>query len=256
MANLRGENGCNWDKKQTHESLIPFLLEETYEVVDAIYKKDFLHLKEELGDLLFNIYFQARIAEEEKHFSINDVAKEVSDKLVRRHPHVFETKKNISPEEVRKNWEAIKKEEKKAKKTDQALLLDAVPSTFPSLLLAEKLQEKASHVGFDWSDISGPEEKLKEELEELQVELKNYKETGTGQNKLEDEFGDVLFSLVNLARFCKISPEKALLGACKKFRDRFNYIEEQSQQMNQSLEEMSLEEMDKLWNEAKKKGIA
>ncbi|MEM7181709.1 MAG: nucleoside triphosphate pyrophosphohydrolase [Spirochaetota bacterium] len=249
MDTLRGENGCNWDKKQTATSLIPYILEESYEVVDAIQNEDPDHIKEELGDLLFNVFFQARIAEENEQFTINEVAKEVSDKLVRRHPHVFENQQDIDAKQVLANWEKIKENEKKNKQTKQQFLLDEIPNSLPSLLYAEKLQRKAAKVGFDWEEAEDVLGKVKEEVSELEEASG---QSTTNQEHLEEELGDALFALVNLSRFYDISPEKALRGSCQKFKKRFSYIESQAGTQKTPLEEMSLAEMDALWTQAKK----
>lgn len=249
MATLRGPNGCNWDKKQSSDSLIPYLLEETYEVVDAIGNGDSNHLREELGDLLFNIFFQARIAEEQNLFDIEEVAREVADKLERRHPHVFAGPQDLPPEQVVQNWERIKEQEKKHQ-LPKPSILDEIPTALPSLLYAEKLQKKAAKQGFDWQDSDGPRQKFHEELAEFEQELQK----GDGDsNRLEDEFGDILFSLVNLARFYQICPEKALRKTSQKFKNRFAYIETQAEKMAKPLNELTLAQMDKFWDEAKKK---
>lgn len=252
-AQLRSENGCNWDKKQTHESLITYLLEESYEVVDAIHRGDFLNLKEELGDLLFNVFFQAQIASENGKFTIEDVAKEVSDKLVRRHPHVFASVDNLEPEAIIQNWQKIKEEEKLAKGKKMESILDSVPSSLPSLIRAYKLQEAAAKVGFDWDDISGVIGKLKEELDELSVELEHFQKGEYNPEHLSDELGDVLFTVVNLSRFCKTSAEISLSSTCNKFKKRFQFIEVEAAKQGKNLKDMTLAEMDELWNQAKRK---
>jgi len=247
MAQLRSENGCNWDKKQTYETLREFIIEESYEVVDAVENKNFPHLREELGDLLFNIVFFARIAEEEKRFNFKDIAIEISEKLIRRHPHVFNVPANLTPDEVLANWNRIKEEEKK-NNPKPVSILDPVPKSLPSILRAEKLQKLAAKVGFDWEKLEDVKSKLQEEIDELYAEIEN---PSMDQTKIEDEIGDVLFSVINLARFLKISPEVALNRANLKFTSRFQFIEKEAKAENKNLEDMTLEEMDKLWDKAK-----
>ncbi|MCB1189461.1 MAG: nucleoside triphosphate pyrophosphohydrolase [Leptospiraceae bacterium] len=253
-STLRGENGCAWDKKQTYKSMVPYLIEETYEVIDAIEKEDFHSLKEELGDLLFNLIFQARLAEEESRFVLEDVAKEVSDKLIRRHPHVFQSRQELTPDTVLENWNKIKEQEKAEKGlAKEQSLLNKVPKSLPSLLKAEQLQKEAATVGFDWESIEGAREKFTEEIQEFEHELQSYQKDRLNKEELEDELGDVLFSLVNLARFLKISPEVALLRTCNKFMKRFQYIEKHAKSEGKNLKDMTLADMDLLWNEAKNK---
>jgi MazG family protein len=250
-AQLRSENGCNWDKKQTHQSLVPFLIEETYEVVDAVEKQDFQHLKEELGDLLFNVYFQAQIAAEAQRFTIEDVAKEVSEKLIRRHPHVFEMQSGLDADEVLKNWNLIKEEEKKAKGKTPDHVLDIVSNALPALIKAEKLQTEAARYGFDWSSTEGVLAKIKEEISELEHELTELKNGSGDANKIQEELGDVLFSVINLSRFCKVSSELALNLAGAKFRKRFNFIEDAAKESGKSLRDITPDEMEEQWNKAK-----
>jgi tetrapyrrole methylase family protein/MazG family protein len=246
-ATLRGENGCNWDKKQTYDSLKEFIIEEAYEVVDAVEGRNFEHMKEELGDLLFNVIFYAQIAEEDKKFTIADVAKDISEKLIRRHPHVFNRPANLTAEEVFANWQKIKLDEKKNSPKPESVL-DTIPKSLPSILRAEKIQKLAAKVGFDWTDIQDVKKKLQEEIEELYKELEN---KIPNLAKIEDELGDVLFSVINLSRFLKVSPETALNHANLKFTSRFQFIEKEAKTTNKNLEDMTLEEMDKLWDKAK-----
>ncbi len=248
MSTLRGENGCNWDKEQTHESLIPHLIEETYEVIDALYFSNKENLKEELGDLLFQIIFHCQIAKEEKKFTFEDVAKTLGDKLIFRHPHIFENQKNLSAEEVLKNWEQLKTKEKEKKGIFQESILDGIPKTFPSLQRAEKLQSKAAKIGFDWSSPQEIVEKIYEELEELNEELGNPQQS---KERIFEELGDVLFSVVNLARFLDISPELALRYANEKFESRFRKMENLAKEKNQNLQTLNLEEMEELWKISK-----
>ena len=241
MKELRQK--CPWDRKQTHESLKKYLLEEAYEVIDAIERKDWQALKEELGDLLLQPIFHARIAEEEGKFNIDDVVDHLCKKLIERHPHVFGEEKAQSAEEVLKNWEKRKIEKRSS-------VLEGVPKAMPALMRAEKLQKKASKVGFDWSDISQVEEKVKEEWNEFWQALKE-----GDREKIEHEFGDLLFALVNLARFLKIDPEEALQKANERFIKRFSYIEQKVKESGKRWEDFTLEELDRLWEEAKKRNL-
>lgn len=243
MDKLRGPDGCPWDKEQTHQSLKRYLIEETYEVIEAIEENNMYKLREELGDLLLQIVFHARLAKENDSFTINDVIAEITEKMIRRHPHVFRELNLKTAGEVKKTWEKIKQEEKK--ESEQQSIID-VPRGLPALLRAEKIQSKVSKVGFDWPDIRGPREKVHEELHELQ----EAQEKGDKDNTFE-EVGDVLFAVVNYARFLKVDPEEALTYTINKFVKRFRYIEKVAGEKNLSLENMSLQEMDKLWNEAK-----
>ena len=247
MATLRSENGCNWDKKQTYDSLKEYIIEEAYEVVDAVESRNFEHMKEELGDLLFNIVFYAQIASEDKKFNINDVAKDISEKLIRRHPHVFNVPANLTPDEVLANWNKIKQQEKINNPKPESVL-DGIPKSLPSILRAEKLQKLAAKVGFDWANVEDVKKKLHEEIDGLYKEIQTEKQD---MNKIEDELGDVLFSVINLSRFLKVSPEVALNRANLKFTSRFQFIEKEAKLENKNLEDMTLEEMDKLWDKAK-----
>lgn len=247
MATLRSEKGCNWDKKQTYDSLREYIIEEAYEVVDAVESRNFEHMKEELGDLLFNIVFYAQIATEDKKFNIHDVAKDISEKLIRRHPHVFNVPANLTPDEVLANWNKIKQQEKINNPKPESVL-DGIPKSLPSILRAEKLQKLAAKVGFDWANVEDVKKKLHEEIDELYKEIQTEKQD---MNKIEDELGDVLFSVINLSRFLKVSPEVALNRANLKFTSRFQFIEKEAKTENKNLEDMTLEEMDKLWDKAK-----
>jgi MazG family protein len=249
VALLRSENGCNWDKKQTMQTLREFLLEETYEVIEAVETNNTENLKEELGDLLFNILFYARIAEEENKFQFKDVAKAISEKLIRRHPHIFAAEENLTADEVLVNWNRIKAEEKKDLPKSKSIL-DDIPKSLSSVLKAEKIQSKVSKIGFDWENIQGAREKLQEELQELNFEID---QTEKDQKKIEEEFGDVLFSLVNMSRFLKISPEIALNKANLKFQKRFHTMESILESKNQTFAEKTFGEMDELWEIAKSK---
>jgi tetrapyrrole methylase family protein/MazG family protein len=245
MKKLRSPEGCPWDREQTHESLVPYLIEETYEVVDAIAKGNYENLKEELGDLLLQVVFHSQIASEEGKFTIDDVIDGICKKLIFRHPHVFGDRSDIkTSKDVLEKWEEFKEKEGKKRKS----LLDGIPESLPALDYALKLQKKAAKVGFDWEDFEGVKEKLLEEIEEIE---ESYKKGDKG--KIEEEVGDLLFMVVNLARKLNVNPEMALRKANKKFVDRFSYIEEKAKEEGRSLEEMSLEEMEKLWQEAKQK---
>ncbi len=233
---------CPWDKKQDHSSLMQYLLEETYEVIDSIEQKNDENLKEELGDLIIQIIFHCLIAEERQKFKLQDVLTGISEKLIRRHPHVFESLKVADECEVLKNWEKIKlKEGKKS-------AIQGIPKTLPALLKASRLQSKASRVGFDWKEYKSVLEKVEEELDEL----KNAAENNGSKDKIEDELGDLLFSIVNLSRFLKINPEDALRRTINKFIKRFSLIEEEINNQGKELTDVSLEEMDKIWEKAKK----
>ena len=238
---LRGENGCPWDKVQTLKSLKPCLVEETAEVLEAMEGDPEEH-KGELGDLLMNIVFQADIREDAGDFNIEDVSKEVCEKLIRRHPHVFKEKQEgLTPEETLLNWEAIKKTEKAHQNRKSAI--DGIPIYLPALAKAQKIQKKASKAGFDWNkdDISKVVDKIYEELDEVKAEM-----VKKDQEKCEEEIGDLLFAVVNLARFLDVDATQALEGTIKKFDRRFRYVEK-----NCDMEKSDLTQMDKLWEEAK-----
>lgn len=239
MNELREQ--CPWDKKQTMETLRHLTIEETYELGDAILEQDLEEVKKELGDLLLHIVFYARIGSETKSFDIADVANGICDKLISRHPHIYSDTKVENEEDVKRNWENLKlKEGKKS-------VLEGVPVSLPALVKASRVQEKVAGVGFDWEKPEQVFEKVKEELEEFQQEV-----TAGDKNKMEAEFGDVLFSMINYARFLKINPENALERTNKKFISRFQYLEKKAKEQNKSLKEMTLGEMDVFWEEAKK----
>ena len=241
MRKLRGENGCPWDHEQTHETLKPYLLEETYEVLNAIDSKRDKDLEEELGDLLLQIVFHAQIASEQGRFTIDDVAGTIVDKLIRRHPHVFGETKVNSSEEVLENWEEIKKREGKES------VLDGVPESLPALLKARRIQEKAKRVGFDWDSIQGAFEKVLEEFQELKDAVGRRK-----KKDIEDEFGDILFSIVNISRFMEIDAEDSLRKTINKFKERFQYIEQKVKNIGKKpLKNYSIQELDLLWEESK-----
>jgi tetrapyrrole methylase family protein/MazG family protein len=244
MAALRGEKGCPWDREQTRESLKPFIVEEAYEVLEAIDEKNSEAIKEELGDLLFQIVFQCRIAEERGEFGMAEVIEKIGKKMIARHPHVFGDADYKTSEEVLVHWEAQKRREGKQRES----ILDGVPKTLPSLLRAHRLQDRASRVGFDWDKVEDVLPKLEEELSEFRTALK-----GEKREEIEDELGDIFFVLVNISRFVGINPEDALRKTISKFISRFRYIEMAAADKGRSLSDMSLAEMDELWDEAKKK---
>jgi len=246
MATLRGPDGCPWDRKQTPESLKPFLVEECYEVVDAIEDGAPAKVRDELGDLLFQIIFHARIAEEAGQFTINDVITAIHEKMTRRHPHVFGDDKLATDKEVLSNWEEIKRREKGHE--DRKSILEGVPKELPSLLRAHRLQERAARVGFDWAHLNEAMPKLDEEIAEFKESLKS-----EDAGKIEEELGDVFFMLVNISRFLGVNPEDALRKTISKFIHRFRYIEEHAEQAGRSLNDMTLDEMERLWQESKMK---
>ena len=262
MAKLRAPDGCPWDRKQTHESLKPYLLEETYEVLETIDKQDEGKLREELGDLLLQILFHAQIATERQAFSVEDVMQLLADKLVRRHPHVFGPKGDgaLTPDQVYSNWEQIKKSERQQTGRSESVL-DGVPNTLPALLRAFQIQARASRAGFDWPQngegVHQVMNKVKEEIEELtdaygaRADQAGDAERSAAQRHLEDEMGDVLFSLVNLARFLTVNPEDALRRATDRFASRFHFIEAEAARTGRTLNSMTLVEMDTLWEQAK-----
>lgn len=246
MARLRGENGCPWDREQTHESLKPYLVEETYEVIDAIDSGDMKNLKEELGDFLLQVVFHATLAKESGEFGMDDVCDGICEKLIRRHPHVFGQSEADTAEKVLRQWNEIKKVEK----TERKSILDGVPKSLPALLRASLLQEKASSIGFDWSDWRGAFAKIEEETAELKADLESGRD-----DKLDEEFGDLLFSIVNVTRFLNVDPENALRMTIAKFIRRFEYVEKRLAETGVTPAEAGLERMDALWNEAKTNGV-
>lgn len=245
MNRLRVE--CPWDKKQTFESLRTMTLEESFELTDAIISESYDDIKKELGDLLLHIIFYAKIAEEENRFDIYDVLKSINDKLVFRHNHIFGEIKLESSEEVSQNWERIKLKEGQNK-----TVLGGVPNSLPALIKAHRIQDKARNVGFDWAEKEQVWEKVNEEYQELMVELKKDENAENNKN-IEEEFGDLFFSLINAARLYGINPENALEKTNKKFISRFNYLESKTIATGIDLKTLSLAEMDKIWEEAKEK---
>lgn len=234
---------CPWDAKQTNESLRTNTIEEVYELSDALVSDDNSNIKKELGDVLLHIAFYAKIGEEKGAFDIADIADALREKLVFRHPHVFGETKVGDATEVSQNWEQIKLKEKGGNKT----VLAGVPASLPSLIKANRIQEKARNVGFDWDSKEQVWDKVKEELHEVETEMKN-----GNHDKMEEEFGDLLFSIINAARLYGVNPDNALERTNRKFIKRFNYLESKAREMNRSLKEMTLEEMDAIWEEAKK----
>lgn len=238
---LRSPEGCPWDRKQTHESLRPYLIEEAYEFLQAIEEKDPEAMADELGDVLLQVMLHSQIASEEGIFDIHDVIRHLNDKMVRRHPHVFGTAEAETPEDVKQNWDLIKAREKDK---EASSILDDVPRSFPALMKAYEQQKKAAKVGFDWED-------PKDVLQKVQEELKEIMDARTQAEK-EEELGDVLFALVNFARFIGVQPELALIGACYKFERRFRYIEGKVKMSRKNWEDFSLADLDAWWDEAKR----
>ncbi len=241
VIKLRGPDGCPWDKEQTHSSLMPYFLEEAYEVIESVDHEDWDTLKEELGDIMLHVVLQSQISTEEKKFNIVESLDGINKKLVRRHPHVFCDKNATESFTAKQNWEAAKHEEKNRKSR-----LDGVPVILPALTRAQRLQEKASYTGFDWDKVEQVWDKVHEEI----LELKEAHSAGT-KNHIEEEIGDVLFAIVNLGRFLKISSEDALRKTNKKFKDRFSFIEKALEEQGRTVDDASLEEMESLWNEKK-----
>ena len=237
---------CPWDRKQTNESLRPNTIEEVYELCDALIKNDNVNIKKELGDVLLHVLFYSKIGEESGSFDIADVADALNSKLIYRHPHVFGETHVNDAHDVELNWEQIKLKEKGGNKT----VLGGVPNALPALIKADRIQEKASNVGFDWDDPNGAWDKFMEEASEFKSEVSKM-----DQNKMESEMGDLLFSLINVARLYKINPENALEKTNMKFISRFNYVEKKAQEQGLNLKEMTLPQMDKLWDEAKDLGL-
>ena len=240
IAKLRAPDGCPWDREQTHQSLRPNMLEEAYEAADAIDENSMMHLKEELGDVLLQVLLHSQIASERNDFNIEDVAKELKDKLIHRHPHVFGDAKVKNSEDVKKNWDILKAEEK----TERKSVMDGLSKSMPALMSAQKISKRAIKVGFEWPNEESLYDCLYSEIDEFKQA-----ENEHDKNHMEEEFGDILFAAVNLARWNKIDAEQALLKANKKFEKRFRKMEELA---TKPLEEYSFEEYDKLWKQAKK----
>ncbi|GAA0311096.1 tetrapyrrole methylase family protein/MazG family protein [Gracilibacillus halotolerans] len=244
IATLRGPNGCPWDRKQTHASLKKYLIEETYEVLEAIDREDDDAIAEELGDVLLQVMLHSQIGEDNGYFSIDDVIRHLSEKMIRRHPHVFGDAVVRDEEELSKTWEQIKRQENAEEKATS--ILDSLTEGLPATLLAEEVQKKAAKVGFDWKEIEPMMEKVAEELQEFKeaVNQENHEEK-------EKEFGDILFAMMNVARYYKINPETALVRTIHKFKNRFRYVEKCVQQSKQPWESFTLSELDQFWEEAK-----
>ena len=258
MDKLRDPGGCPWDREQSLRTLTPYLLEEAHEVIEAIEAGDAQHHKEELGDLLFQVVFQARIAREEGKFDFAGVCDSISDKLTRRHPHVFGEVTVSGSREVVKNWERIKADERKAKGEAPRSAIGGVPVGLPALVRAERITEKASAVGFDWPDLSGVLAKVREELSELDAAIAQRRDAPAGSaaahdlhGRVEEELGDLLFALANLGRFLKVHPEEALRGTVRRFESRFHHVEDRLREDGRSPRDATLAEMDRLWDEAK-----
>jgi len=254
LEKLRSPDGCPWDREQTHDSLKPNLLEETYEVLEAIDHAEPGRLREELGDLLLQVVFHAQLEAESGRFTIENVLQRLSEKLVRRHPHVFgdmsADEKPRTAADVLAQWEVLKQNERKGRKPGS--MLDGVAASLPALLRAVQVQERAARVGFDWPDVGGVIDKVEEECRELREASNDNQATNSSQqNRVEEELGDLLFALVNLARFLKVNPEDALRKTTARFMQRFRHIENQARLSGKDLRELTLEQMDVWWNEAK-----
>ncbi len=243
LAILRSPEGCNWDRKQTHESLLPYLIEESYEVVDAIERKQYPALREELGDLAVQLVFHAQLAAERGEFTIHDALSDVVTKLVNRHPHVFGERKDLDPQQVRDQWEQIK-----TSSGEKDSVLGGIPPSMPALTMAFRIGEKAGGVGFDWKRSEEVFEKIAEELAELRAELDA---TNRDNQRVADEIGDLLFAIASLARKLDIEPETALRSALKKFRTRFNELEKRVTSGGNKFTDFSLQQLESLWQEIK-----
>ena len=244
MARLRAPGGCPWDREQTFDSIKPYTLEETYEVLDAVDKRDWDELRGELGDFMLQAVFFAQMAAEEKHFDIGDSLDAVSEKLIRRHPHIFGDETAATGDEVLKIWEQVKSQERK-KKTDRSMLA-TVPLSLPALVEAQQITTRASRVGFDWKNVAEVLVKLDEERAEFEAAL-----ASGSPDQIENELGDLLFSLVNIARFVKVDPEQALRRTNSKFRQRFGHVERRLEAQGKEVAGTPIEELEALWQEAK-----
>ncbi len=248
ISTLRGPNGCPWDREQTHHSLKKYLIEETYELLEAIEEEDVDHMIEELGDVLLQVMLHAQIGEDEGMFTMEEVIESTASKMVRRHPHVFGSVEVSNAEQVTANWDQIKKKEKG--QDSQKPMLKDVAKGMPALMKAYEFQKTAAKAGFDWADAKGAWEKVWEELKEFEKEVENNNETNS-----KKEFGDILFALINVARFHKIFPEEALAMTNTKFYRRFSYVEEQVKNTGKNFKDFTLKELDEYWDEAKRKNI-
>ena len=246
MARLRGSGGCPWDRQQTHTTLRPYLLEEAYEALEAIDAEDDAELCKELGDVLLQVVFHAQIAAEEGRFDIEAVGQAIVDKLIRRHPHVFDDASADGADEVLRRWEQIKKQERREQGETAPSLLEGIPKHLPALMRAHRIQARVAQQGFDWDDIDGVLDKVEEEF----AEVRKAWETG-GATAVEEEFGDLLFSLVNASRFLKVDPEQALRRAVAKFERRFRALEEIVQARGEEISALSLAALDEIWDEVK-----
>jgi len=247
MARLRAPGGCPWDREQNFDTIKPFLLEETYEVMNAIDARNWPELADELGDLVLQAVFFSQMASEENLFRIDDALDAINQKLIRRHPHIFGDETAVTEGDVRKRWSEIKAEEKRSKGSTDETLLGSVPRSLPALVEAQQIASRAAQTGFDWENASQVIDKLHEELREFQEAR-----AAGEQDHLEDELGDMLFVLVNLARFVKVDPEQALRKTNAKFRRRFGYVEHKLAERGKTTRESSIDEMEALWQEAKK----
>ena len=242
---LRSPEGCPWDREQDHKSIRRGFLEETYEVIEAINKNDKELLLEELGDVLLQVVFHTQIEREQGTFELGDVADGICKKMIERHPHVFGEVKADTSEQVLENWDVIKKRTKKQKSQTESML--SIPREFPALMRADKVQKKASKVGFDWDNADGAFDKISEELNELKIAVKN-----GDKDNVREELGDLLFSVVNVSRFIGVDSEEALTGATDKFIDRFSKVEKMAEERGMNMKETELAELDRLWDLAKK----
>lgn len=248
MARLRTpEIGCPWDLKQSFETIAPYTIEEAYEVADAIARKDIPGLKDELGDLLLQVVFHARMAEEASEFAFDDVVLAITEKLIRRHPHVFGAARGLSPDEVKRLWEEIKADERKEKSSQSSGALAGVPVALPALTRAEKIQKRAARVGFDWPDMTGVLDKIAEEIAELKA--------ANSKSETEEEIGDLLFSIVNYARRSGVDPETALRNATTKFERRFEGVEKRVEKSGKTFAETSLDELETYWQAQKRERV-
>ncbi|ODA25318.1 nucleoside triphosphate pyrophosphohydrolase [Photobacterium damselae] len=249
MAKLRDpKDGCPWDIKQSFDSIVPYTLEEAYEVADAIEKQNWLDVKEELGDLLFQVVFYSQMAKEQDLFDFDEVVAGICEKLTRRHPHVFADKQFASEAEVKANWEAEKAKERADKAVDNSILAN-VPLAMPALTRADKIQKRCAQFGFDWDSVAPVAEKVVEELDEVMDE---FQQVTLDQNRIEEEMGDLLFSVVNLSRHLNVNPERALQKANKKFERRFRKVEKNVLEKGMEISNCSLEQLDQEWNIVKK----
>lgn len=252
MSQLRDpEKGCPWDLKQDFNSIVPYTLEEAYEVAEAIENKDYLELERELGDLLFQVVFYARLGEEQQRFNFNDVVSCICEKLIRRHPHVFANQRLFTEQDIKANWENEKAKERLNNHQQTSILAD-IPTALPALAQAAKIQKRCSHVGFDWDNINDVLAKVKEEVDEVEAELIA---NNVNHQAVAEEIGDLLFAVVNLARHAKQDPEQLLRGASRKFTKRFNFIEQHHVDNKLDIKHSTIEQLEQLWLQAKQRQI-